>query len=742
MPCFVRCAVLFALLISHVTYADERPRVALVLGGGGARGLAHIGVLKVLEEARIPVDCVVGTSMGALVGGFYASGKRADEVEKAVETINWDDVLNDRPNREQRRYHDKQDDWLNMSGFEVGISNSGQMLFPKSALGTQKVDLLIRRMVQGATLEYFDDLPLPFRAVAADLESGDMVVLSRGDLAAAMRASMAVPGVFPPVERDTRILVDGGIARNLPVDVARGVCGDVVIAVDVGSPLLSRREAIDVLAISDQTMRVLTQRNVDEQIRTLGSRDILIRPNLGGMSSSSFSEGPAAQLAGEKAARDLLPMLHSLSVSEADYAAWRTQLEAKSFKPGLIRSVDVEPTRFVNPEVLKELLDVKLDKALDLDTLEQRLAYVYGRDDFEQIDYHLVPAQDGHAISLLAREKPWGPGYLDFGMGLRTDFEDESGFQLSVQYKRKWLNKMGAEWKTRVQIGDERGIFTELYQPLTLNGELFVALGGSLDSRNLNFYFHGIRLSAARKTRRTAHLDIGSTWGRWGEVRVGVERSKSRLTVARLVPELLGESGLDSDARSETINDGGVRFSLGYDQLDSARYPREGTYAHLELYRGLHSMGAGEEILSASIDLKRAFKVGKWSLLLNLNGSAISDGVRPDLMPSVGGLFKLTSYAEDEFRGQRIVRTQIRLSHDVVKLSPVLGKAGFYGLSLERARVWDQHLNINEGNAQSKVYHSAALFVGSDTRIGPAYLAIGYGDNKKARVYLSINGGF
>ncbi|MGQ5523082.1 patatin-like phospholipase family protein [Chitinimonas sp. PSY-7] len=747
----IRLAVLVGLLTVHAADAaePERPRVALVLGGGGARGLAHIGVLKVLEEARIPVDCVVGTSMGALVGGLYATGRTAGEISTDVKAIDWDDVLNDRPNRAQRRYHDKQDDWVGLAGFQLGLSDNGQLLFPKSALGTQKVDLLIRRLVQGATVEYFDDLPMPYRAVAADLEGGDMVVLSRGDLSAAMRASMAVPGVFPPVERDTRVLIDGGIARNLPVDVARGVCGDVVIAVDVGSPLLSRKEASDVLAISDQTMRVLTQRNVDEQVRKLTQRDILIRPSLGTMSSSSFTEVETAQQVGERAARDLLPKLQSLSMSEEDYAAWRTKIDSRRFKPGLIRSVDVEPTRFVNPEILRELLDVKLGKPLDVDALEQRLDYVYGRDDFEQIDYHLVPAQDGHAISLSAREKPWGPRYLDLGLGLRTDFEDESGFLLSAQYKRTWMNSLGADWKTRVLIGEKRGIVSEFYQPLALNSELFIALNGSVNSRSIPLYSDDeIKIAGIRKTRRVIRFDIGSTWGRWGEVRLGVERAKSRFTIARLIPDLA--SSIDPRSIKNTQDDGGIRLSLGYDQLDSAQYPRSGTYAHLEAFRSMHDIGTGSKLYLANLDLKQAFRAGKWSLLVGMSGSAISSDEQVDLMPSVGGLFNLSGYADDQLRGQRIIRTQVRLSRDLVKFSSMFSNAGFIGISLESARIWDRYrIWDNEDyrrgyqlRSSSESHQSLALFVGSDTRIGPAYLAVGYGDNKKARIFLNINGGF
>jgi NTE family protein len=729
MPLRFRPFLLAACLLPCLSLAAEMPRVALVLGGGGARGLAHVGVLKVLEEARIPVDCVVGTSMGALVGGLYASGKSATEVDKAVAAINWDDVLNDRPQRQQRSFHDKQDDWLNMMDLGLGLSDSGQMLFPKGALGTQKVDLLIRRLVNGATLNRFDELPLPYRAVAADLENGDMVVLSRGDLAAAMRASMAVPGVFPPVERDTRVLVDGGIARNLPVDVARGVCGEVVIAVDVGSPLLTRKQASDVLSISDQTVRVLTQRNVDEQIRQLAARDILIRPDLGSMSSSSFNEGPMAQAAGEKAARELLPMLQSLSVSEADYAAWRAKLAARRFDPGPVLAVEVEPTRFVNPSILRDLLDVKLGKPLDLDALEHKLGNVYARDDFEQIDYRLLPGVGGHAISLSAREKSWGPGYLDLGLGMRTDFEDDSAFQLSAQYRRSWLNRLGGEWKTRLLIGEARGLYTSLYQPLSLDGELYLRLGANVNSRGVPIYLFGERVAEYRQTRRALRFDVGSTWGRWGQISVGAERAVSRFARSTGATEL----------PDERLNEGGLYLNLAYDQLDSARYPRQGSYAALELYRSLPGLGGLVDYRTATLDLKQAASFGRWSGLLGLKYVHTSNEAPFEFTPTAGGLFNLSGYHQGEVRAERIASAQLRISQDVAKLTPLFGNAGFWGVSLEAARIWSPVL---QGLDEGPLLYSGALFLGSDTRLGPAYLGLGYGDTRHLRVYLSINGGF
>lgn len=723
-----RLFTVLVLLASLATPAVERPRVALVLGGGGARGLAHIGVLKVLERARIPVDCVVGTSMGALVGGIYASGRTAQQVDEAVRAIVWGEVLDDRPARPQRAYHDKQDDDLGLMGLGLGLSDGGQLLLPKGAIGTHKVDLLIRKLVNNAAPDRFDDLPLPFRAVAADLENGDMVVLSRGDLAAAMRASMAVPGVFPPVERDTRVLVDGGVARNLPVDVARGVCGDVVIAVDVGSPLLTRRQTTDALSISDQTVRVMMQRNVDESVKQLGKRDILIRPELGTMSATAFADTTQAIAAGEEAAKAALPALLAYQVDEASYAAWRKRLAGQGAKPLPIASVEVEPTRFVNPEVVREVLDVKAGEPLDVDRLDSELGRLYARGDFDQIDYRVLPGPQGGVLDIRPHEKPWGPGYLDLGLGLRTDFNDDASFQLGVQYRRTWLNKLGAEWKTRAFLGSVRGAETEFYQPLTLDGGLFVAANAGLVNDPFDVYLNGTRLAQYRRDDRRMGVDIGSDWGRWGEARLGVVRGKLDFTRATGTTDL--PEGL--------VNEGGVKLSVVYDQLDDIRYPREGSYARFDAYRSLVGMGASDSYDSLSLDLKKAFHFGSWTMLA---GARVDHARNAPVyaLPSSGGLFHLSGYQPGELRAEGIGEASLRLSQDVARLSPLLGTAGFWGVAFEAGKLWKP---LDPSLDPDHWLNSGTVFIGSDTRLGPAYFAVGYGDNGKARTYLTVNGQF
>ncbi|MEJ2535325.1 MAG: patatin-like phospholipase family protein [Gammaproteobacteria bacterium] len=253
--------------------AHGRPAVGLVLGGGGARGYAHIGVLKFLEEMRIPVDYVAGTSMGSIVGAFTATGMTADDIRAVVETIEWAELFQDEAEREDQSIRRKSDDRLSLFGPKFGVG-TGDSVLPSGVLAGQRILFKFENLTsQRVQADHFDQLPIPYRAVATDIVTGEPVVLNDGSLANAMRASMAVPGVFDPVSRGDRLLVDGGLSRNLPVDVVRAMGAEVVIAVDVGTPLMGSEDIRNVLSIIEQMSALMVVRNTREQIAALGEDD-------------------------------------------------------------------------------------------------------------------------------------------------------------------------------------------------------------------------------------------------------------------------------------------------------------------------------------------------------------------------------------------------------------------------------------------------------------------------------------
>src|SRR5688572_4972346 len=296
--------------------AQPSPRIALVPSGGAAKGFAHVGVLKVLEEMRVPVHLVTATSMGSIMGGLYASGLPPDEIEEIMATVDWAGLFRDIPPREDLDYRRKEDDARYLFDQGLGFRFNGKIILPSGALVGQKIVLLFRRhTLHTSGIEDFDEFPIPYRAVAADIETGEPFVIDHGDLARAMRASMSIPGAFAPVEIDGHLLVDGGVADNMPVDLARSLGADVVIAVDVSSPMRTRDQLGNVFGIVGQLTSMLSRLNVEEQIPRA---DVLLVPELGELDGGDYTKAREFVAVGEAAARRHAAELARYSVSEAE----------------------------------------------------------------------------------------------------------------------------------------------------------------------------------------------------------------------------------------------------------------------------------------------------------------------------------------------------------------------------------------------------------------------------------------
>src|SRR5512145_453114 len=287
--------------------ADGQPRVGLVLSGGGARGMAHVGVIRVLEEMKIPVHCIAGTSMGAIVGGLYAAGMSPDEMEKMVTSMEWNEAFRDKPPPSELSFRRKKDAADYLINFDLGFKDGGFSI-PMGLLQGQNLNLMLKTMLfHTEGIDDFNKLNIPFRAMATDIETGDAVILDKGDLVKAIRASMSIPALFAPVEINGKLLVDGGIANNLPVDIARQMGADVLIVVDISTSLSRRKQLTSSVEITSQLTSILVQRNTADQIRTLYQTDILIRPDMGDIGSGDFFRAAEAVAAGRKKAEEMKP---------------------------------------------------------------------------------------------------------------------------------------------------------------------------------------------------------------------------------------------------------------------------------------------------------------------------------------------------------------------------------------------------------------------------------------------------
>ena len=482
------------------------PRIGLALSGGGARGVAHIGVLKVLEELRVPISCVTGTSMGAIVGATFAAGRPPAEMEKIVLEADWNEIFRDKPPRDEIAVRRKIDDYKTLFAPEFGVKDGGLAL-PKGVVVGISIESFFRSMSTPAFgITDFRKLPIPFWAMATDIETGQEVVLDRGSLPQAMRASMSVPGAMAPVEIDGRLLVDGGIANNLPIDQARKLCADVIIAVNISTPPLKRSEITSAVSVVGQLINFLGIESVDKQLKSLGDEDVLIAPDLGDISAAKFDRSKDAIRIGEEATRAVADKLRRYSLPPEQYAALRNTQIAEAKALGTVDEIRVEGLEKTNPAVVLNLVESKPGEPLSEEKIGGDLRRIFGTRDFESISYRIIGGDTGpRAMIIQPTEKAWGADYLRFGVALASDFQGDNAFNALVQYRKTWLNHLGGEWTTEAQIGQNTHVWTEFYQPLNEAGQWFIApsaLIGQQTRRRVRWTGQGSGLSDQRRNGR------------------------------------------------------------------------------------------------------------------------------------------------------------------------------------------------------------------------------------------------
>jgi NTE family protein len=733
----LQAIVLVALCVTSAMAAESpRPRVGLVLSGGGARGAAHVGVLKVLDEMRVPVDAIAGTSMGAVVGGLYASGMSAQDIEKLISSVNWQDAFQDRPPRAELGFRRKQDDRNFLVRYALGIRDA-RFVLPGGLVQGQKLEQVLRTAtLPVADVQNFDRLPIPFRAIATDLESGEAVLMDSGDLVTAMRASMSAPGVFSPAQRDGRLLVDGGLVENLPIDAARQMGVDVLIVVDVSFPLYVRDELRSPLEVTNQAFAIMIRRHTLEQRARLGAKDIIIDPPLGRFASADFTRVPQALRAGEDAARDARPTLAALALNQDDYLRYLASRNPRTTIPPVIDFVrpDAESTEYAR--LIDATMQNVVGKPLDRELMQRRMSSIYALDRFESIDYTLVEDEGRTGLQMNLKRKSWGPNYARFGLNLEDDFEGNSRYNAAVRVIMTELNSLGAEWLTDLQIGENPRVFTEFYQPLALGRRYFLAPHLEFDEHSIYTLDGTVRSAEYRVRTLEGGLDVGREFSNWGEMRVGLRRGQGRSHL------LIGDQTLDADdVKDPTLaldefSRGGFFTRFSYDKLDSIYFPRRGQQFELE-WRGERSaFGADTDFDTVSMTWLIARSIDRNTLIFWTDmGTAIDDVSTPDSLFRLGGFFNLSGLAPGYLSGPHYGIARLIYYRKVGRGgSGVLDLPAYAGISLEAGNTWQTRDEISTGDLRKDM----SLFFGVDTPLGPVYLATGFDENGDKAAYLFL----
>lgn len=721
------------LLPSLAVRAEED--VVLVLAGGGARGIAHVGAIAALEELQVPVKAIAGTSMGALVGGLYAQGMDARQLREVVETMAWDEAFEDSVERDNLPQRRKEDDYDYPASLSLAL-NEGGLSIPLGIVQGQQVRQMIKDLSPNAEhIDDFDRLPTPYRAVATDIESGDAYIFSGGDIVTAMRASMSLPGLLAPVEHDGRLLVDGGLAMNIPVSVGRELGGKRLIVIDIGTPLRDRSEINNLLDVGDQMINFLTRKNSIEQLGLLSERDLLINPDLSGIGMLDFELSSEIYQRGYDATMAMREALQALAL---DDAGWERYLAGRSMTaPGepVIDRIDIFDDSPLRADVIRVRLSQQLGQRLDRQQLRADMEDIYALDHWQIIDYDVVSTEEaGNVLEIHATAKSWGDNDLKFGLNLVTALDGSSEINIGASYLWKGISDLGGELYARGQVGDTILFGAEFYQPLEVRGRYFIApyVGyRDYDATTLGpEYSPGDPVGIWRVRRLTSQFDAG-----WNVLR----NSQLRLGLFRNIGEYRTDVEVGGDLPEDRFDEGGIAASLRYDRLDNAYFPTRGGFLYAEYQLLRDELGADSDFERWQAITQGAFSFGRKDrntlIFTGRTGQTLDAANTPANYFQLGGLFNLSGLSHNQLSGRQtafaMAQYQRRLSDTSVLPFDV---PAYLGASIEGGQVWSERADVDVGDFMS----AGSIYLAVDSPLGPLYLAYGRSEDSQDAIYLAL----
>lgn len=732
-----------------------RPSIAVVLAGGGAKGAAHIGVLKALEEMHIPVDYVTGTSMGAYVGGLYATGMSADEIESFIYSVDWNKGYRDRVNRSDRRVRDKEYEDRYQLTTDLGLG-WGEVRAPTGVVQGQNMLRILRETTGNlAPLESFDDLAIPYRSVATDIIELEEVVIDKGQIVDAMMSSMSVPGALPPYEVDGRMLVDGGVINNMPVDVARAMGADIVIAVDISTNYKGEEEFTNLFTVADQLSNYLVRRSTQQQAETLTEEDVFLQPDVGQMETTEFDKMPGAYEAGYQVAYQFEEDLRNLSMSTAEYQSYveAKQQARRKLKHGdktVVDEVVINNNSHYSDKLIENRLNLEEGQVLKTSQIETSVQNLYALDRFELITYEFDNVDGQDQLIVDVNEKEWGPNYLNFRFFLEDDFATDSQYSIGVSANFTDINQHGAELRTNLEMGTDKRIEAELFSPFFSQQKLFTSASFvyANQKRNLPANIDEIEEPTLDVTQDFVSMTYKESIGElafgyqptlWQEFKFGGRYTDGEVEVSSL-PSLGGGS-------YQRIG-GFIGYRL--DTLDNFSLPTEGYFVDLE-YLVSHDEFDADSVISDpnlvqdsdtvyefSANLMAAQSYKRHTLVAKVDYGIVES--KNSLFPidpkQLGGFLNLSGIPRNSLLGQNLAFTSLVYRYKWFENDFGLFESPFYlGASIEHGGVWSNNdLKINE----APLYTAGSLFAGVDSPIGPIILAYGMTEDNYNSVYLII----
>jgi len=702
----------------------NRPRVGLALSGGGALGLAQIGVIQWMEEHHIPVDRVAGTSMGSIIGAMYATGMSPAEMQKFAENISWDEAFHPEPVYSQLSYRRKQDrrDYLVNTplGLKRGLSG------PNGFNAGQGVRLLLDRIAfPDSGIGSFDDLPIPFRCVATDLESGDAVVLQSGSLAQAVRASMAIPGVFTPVELNGRILADGGMVENIPVETVRAMDADVVIAVELRLP---PGDALQLESLTGVLSRAVSIMITQNERRSLTLADVKVSVDMTGFSATDYTRVGELVRLGYKTAASQSAAFERYAIQ--DPAEWRQYLAERAARKGTsikkVERVEVTGARPDTDGRIEHRLEKHLHGSADLPVLETELTRVAGEGQFDDLGYEGFVQNGVPGLRVTAHEKSYGPPFVDLAVNVQGSGVAAFDFSAGTRVTFMDVAHHGGEWRTDLLFGSSNLGASEFYQPLG-QSPFFIAPYVFVSKYARNSFNGLTRLAVFGDERAGGGLDVGFDSGRRSEFRLGYEAFDGKLA------PLIGAAGLPT-VRGST---GEFRARYVWDGQDSPSVPSRGNRLVATLSRVLHSPGLPHAIGQLDFETSSFLPISsKTSLFFLVSGGTTFRGeAGPFQVFTLGGPFRLGAYLPDTFLGNHYAYASFGFRREVYRLPQLVGKKVYWGGWYEAGTAF----GTQAGDAGPVVIRGTFnLGIIVDTIVGPISIAGSVSPTGQSRINFAM----
>jgi len=719
---------LVLMLVLSTLLAADRPKIALVLSGGGARGGAHVGVLKVLEENNIPIDMIVGTSMGSFVGGMYVAGMTPNEMEVMLTTTNWKKYIRADFDRSDTSMRKKNIDYTYQGRIGLGINADNELVLPTGVLKRQPMLLKFMELTQNVQdIENFDKLSIPYRAVATNIKNGDAVVLDHGSLAKAIYASSSIPGGFQPINIDGIDLVDGGVSDNIPIEVARDMGADIIIAVDVSEDFSDKLDVNSYFVIMGQLVNILMRKNANESIDTLTDKDILITPNLKGFTGLDADKYAAIIKQGVEITQKTIPQLKALSINNKKYKEWSDIHRVRhTYVAPIIDRIEIQNSTYLSNQSIRNRIHQRVGEQLKLDELRADLLHLYNMMIFDSIDYELKHEDDKNVLVIITEPSWDNHGEIRFAIGIEDDFDGHSAYSLKFGYTMFGLTSYGGEWKSDFEIGRYERAYTELFLPVDSMQRYYFRPSLKYESVTDIFPSGFFGNQELYSSRLGGSFVLGAHVTTDYEFEVGASMYKDNVKV-------------DAFDLNNRYSARPIFALINIDNLDNVNFPKIGMKSQLRWTKEMSDWGSSYEYEQIYFDLEKPFTFYSNNITLFVkygNTYKTDDVERLAGTFTLGGLFNLSGYSPYSFNGDNVALAVLRYTYEIKDggFFGTLNAPLYAGFSIESGNTW----NAGEDLTYESFKKSGTVYVAADTFLGPLYLAFGYSVDGESSAYLYL----